>query len=285
MTRSGCVVGFLVAAVLPLILFALVPNTLTDDSTKAMLRLSTRSFACTTGGQNKGATLRLYMPIGKRLTMLARMLCQDPEVKQSFERVEAVWALPSHEVSRGLVEGQISLAFLRPERVAGLNLELVGFAPVASYPTYEAYLIGRSEKPELSPTYLLSRRIGLIQNHNSRSGFILPMKKFRELGLEPDSMRIIYAVSHAQLRQLLRSKEVDVIASYWSDKDAKEFDPKKKTRLADGISGAKWYLRAPVRSTGLRCAVATTLKRWAQGNQDSYYRKLSITNDCRNEGA
>lgn len=240
------------------------------------------SYSCTAGAHSATAKLTVYMNTETVARNLANLLCQHPIVQRQYQQVHAYWGAGDVSDITFIGKGIGDLVNTKDNIVQAFDAENThGYKRLASYSHYQAYLIGRDEKPLLTREYLLGRRIGLLDYPSSRSGHIIPMHLFRELDLREEQISIVYSHNHTGLRELLASGKVDMIASYWSQEDSERFSENYIQPIGNSdIRGSSWYLKMNGRNTDLFCALQTTLSNLAQQQQSTYFGELTYAEGC-----
>lgn len=253
---------------------------LANSSIPRLLELESQ---CTTQSGTHPDNLVLFTYTEYRAKTVMQALCEHPEISKQFGTITAYWQADEREVVQLIGKGIVDLALVKDNFVKALQSDLTyGYEVVGAYEDYSAYFISLKEKPWLTKEYLLGKRIGLLDYPTSRSGHIIPMRMFKDLGLTRDQINIVYAKSHSELRKFLSNGNVDIISSYWQKKDEERFSKNYITPLQDDISGSKWYLKLKERNTELRCSVQDILKDLTE-KQQGYYQNLTILNPCKSD--
>ncbi len=240
------------------------------------------SYTCIAGKNLSSPKLTVYMNARSVAQSLAELLCGDSVVQRQYHQVQIYWGGGDVSDITFIGKGIGDLVNTKDNIVQAFDAENThGYKRLASYGQYQAYFIGRDEKPELSREYLLGQRIGLLDYPSSRSGHIIPMHLFRELGLREDQINIVYSNSHAGLRELLANNQVDIIASYWSEEDSERFSENYIQAIGENdVRGSSWYLKMNGRNTDLYCALQGALGSLAQQQQSTYFGELSFVEGC-----
>lgn len=208
---------------------------------------------------------------------LGQNACNNPVVKRQFGSARAFWNVNDVNTIKFIGKGIADLALVKENIMAALDAEDThGYKKIARYPNYQAYFIARKEKPKLEKSYLLDKKIGLLDYPTSRSGNMLPKQILTNLGLSVDRMNIVYARSHGELRNLLLNGDVDIISSYWQREDNTNFSINYRTAIADSVSGSAWYLKLTNENSDLVCASQDLLRSIAQQQQLTYYKNLKL---------
>lgn len=207
-------------------------------------------------------------------------LCEDKQVNKQFGKVKAYWQPDEKQMFEFVGQGSADLVMIKDNFIRAFDSDITyGYREIAAYGDYNAYLIGGKEKPELTKEYLLGKRIGILDYPSSRSGHIAPMRLLKNLGLTKNQVNLNYAKSHSQLRNLLSTGQVDMISSFWSEKDNDLFSATYRTALEDSISGSKWYLKSAEKNPELKCSVQRLLQQMKE-DYDGYYGNLTLIDAC-----
>lgn len=179
-----------------------------------------------------------------------------------------------------LASDPIDLVRLRPSQYENIPFKLAGgFTAIATYPNYDSYLISIQPEVAFDKSTLALSKIGLVQSQGSASGYYLPLRYLREIGL-PDPHVTTYP-SHAELRVALQAGEIDVIASYWGADDPDVFSGYEVSRLKIGeTDGLAWYLRSSALRTQKHCEIAATLNQASKANHSEYWKNLTVVEAC-----
>lgn len=222
----------------------------------------------------------VHVPDEQLAPPLLDTLCRNPVIARQFGKVEVVWGYRIGDALEFLGKGLADLVLTNENIMQALMAEpTYNYKAILHYPAYSAFLISNKEKPELNKAYFIGKRLGLLTSPTSRSGNILPKHLLSSLGLDIDTLDIRYASSHAELRNLLASGEVDLISTYWQEEDMKNFSRNYITAISEDISGGRWYLKLAQRNTDLLCAVQQDLMLLSE-TLSGYYREVAPLWQC-----
>ena len=215
---------------------------------------------------------------------LSNTLCNNESFSKQFGEVYAHWGYTHNDFFKSLYSGDADLAFIRPQQMDTFNIQdTYGYIKIAEYRSYKSFFISRKEMPKLSQSYFLNKRIGLLSKKTSRSGFILPLQKLKELGVDIDELDIIYASSHYQLRELIKKGDVDIIASYWGEDDTSWSEEKYAVNISPDTSGSAWYIKSDKKNQPLNCILMDTLKEWSKTLTNKYFKDIAFMDVCSDE--
>lgn len=200
-----------------------------------------------------------------------------------YSSVKTEWSIRTEVLSRLIFQRHFALLQLRPDEASeagGTFSE--DYRRISYYSPYKVFLINREGPPEINDEYLSTRRIGLLRNTKSRSGYRVPMQLFRDLGLELQQLQLKYYSSHEELRLALETGDVDVISSYWDSSEKEKFPNWHRLEVGGVSEGLNWYVNKEVYADiDARCAVVNTLERVEERSGNPYFAKLSFTSDAK----
>ena len=266
---GGLTYGLLVPAVIDEATWAAAPG----------LSLPYR-VACDNGADGKQRDEHLILVSGhQQAQRLLASLCIEAGALDVG--IAAYWGLSDDDRRRLLKAGRTAVVFGRDHLVASEAVaSLQAYQEIAVYPPYASQLIAPTPI-EATRLGLSGKRIGLLRDASSRSGRLVPAAYFRAIGLQATDYRSVLADSHRELRDLLAAGEVDVIASYWGEVDARWYPDWVATQINAGVEGARWYLRPDLLGTPFSCVFQRTLVASATDNGNPYFQQLKVTaRDC-----
>lgn len=196
-----------------------------------------------------------------------------------FSVIRSQWGLDPAALAQAIAERRFDLVLPRREDSAVSEQFLSQlYQPVAYYPSYDVFLIARDHEPQLDPSYLMERRIGLLRNTNSWSGYIVPMRQFHEAGTDPARLSIRYYPGHNALRDGLDQEDVDLIGSYWNETQQERYPDWKARRIGHVAEGVTWFLARHLHDRPeILCAVVHALRSIASRSDNPYFADIRIT--------
>ncbi|CCQ10964.1 putative membrane protein [Pseudoalteromonas luteoviolacea B = ATCC 29581] len=252
-----------------------------DYSFNALPMVEQNFSQCKTELARNTQTLIGFVPVKSMAVRLSEQLCADRTVSNQYGKVIIYFGSSMTEQVEFIAKGIADVILAKDIVVSAFKVkETHNYKPLVSFKAYNAYLIALREKPQLSKSYLLDKRIGLLDYPTSRSGHILPMQQFKILGLDVDNMNIVYGNTHSELRQLLLAGKVDMISSYWQAKDGQHLSEQYITPIAENIDGTKWYFKMSANNTELACALQSVLVADAVENQSGYFSEPNTYWQC-----
>ena len=273
-----CFLIFVAAAVT--VWYAAHTHTIITDVT--LPRILQFEHSCQTPNTSNPAALRVFVPDAPTAKALVATLCASSLVSKQFGSVIGYWQTEERDILPLIGEGILDLMLMKDNFINAFGTDTTyDYDIVASYADYAANLISIREKPLITKEYLLGKRLGLLDYPTSRSGYIAPMRMLKNLDLSPQQVQLSYVKSHEELRTLLISGKVDLIASYWREEDATLLSKNYVTPLNQRISGSKWYLKMLEQNTELRCEVQAVLRHLAANTESSrYLQDIQLVNPC-----
>tara|TARA_R110002124_G_scaffold168020_2_gene335490 strand:+ start:4755 stop:5594 length:840 start_codon:yes stop_codon:yes gene_type:complete len=244
--------------------------------------LISQSLTCQTKSVKNSDILVAFITDQGMASKLLSSLCSSETINRQYGEVTVQWSHNEQEIIQYVGKGIADLALVKENVMLAFAAETTyRYQTVAQYKDYSTYLISLKEKPELTKQYLWGKRLGLLDYPSSRSGHIVPKGMLNDLGISESSMEIIYVNSHEALRDLLAAGKVDIISSFWKDKDEQRFSANYRTPIKTKVSGSKWYLKMETQNTDLICEIQTILQTLAMQTQSDYYSQLQLNaNDC-----
>lgn len=229
--------------------------------------------------RGKPAQFYIYGSGEQLVRQLAEIYCQNPAIQRLYGSVKGYWGVSDENTLQLLGKGIADLVLVKESFIHALKAEQThGYTKIATYPSYKAFFISLKEKPIVSKEYLIDKTIGLVDYPTSRSAHMIPKQVFNRLGLSLDKLKLVYASSHSNLRNMLESGEVDIISSYWGEEDKDRFYQRYTTQISDDIIGASWYLKMTGKNDQLFCAVQEALLGLGKQNDTPYFKKIEQVN-------
>ena len=232
------------------------------------------TYQCPVNGSNSSEEFLIYSLNASTSIPLAEKMCNDPEIASRFGTVRLMWGKGEEAARQHALNGTATLIYSRPHLMPAPALDVFQYQPIATYATYKSYFIGSSEAPTLDADYLRSKKIGLNVSIDSRSGNRIPRQKLRQLGLKLEDLNITYVDGHTALRKLIQKGKVDIIASYWDEKDQSWTHRENAIEISSNIDGTAWYMKNNNLTNPIRCRVAKHLANAAQGATSEYFENI-----------
>jgi hypothetical protein len=191
---------------------------------------------------------------------LAEQLCASPAISARYNRVEVSWMHRDQLDLREIVNQSYQVLLAKPELLQRLTeTHATAYASLASYQEYVSQLISIKSTPSLSNNYLAGKRLGLLDDPNSLSGYQIPKAAMQRAHIDESAVTIVFFKSHADLHRALFVGQVDVIASYSAAYFRDDHVATKRLDLQRGLSGMQWYLHPALVDTDIHCEVVRYL--------------------------
>lgn len=256
-----------------------VGQSVTKSISKNIAPIISESQVCKTASESIPLQFFIYGGGKETALKLNYLACHDVVINRQFGSVKSFWHVNDGHTLNIIGQGIADLAIIKENMFSVLSAEKThGYQKIASYPKYQSFFIARTEKPKLEKSFFIDKTIGLINYPTSRSGHIVPKQVLNELGLSLNRLDIVYAASHSELRELLSSGKVDLIASFWQEEDASLFSENYRLPISNPVSGLAWYLKLPNDNKDLICATQNMLKELSKRQSNQYYRNLELVN-------
>ncbi len=245
-----------------------------------MIETSTTCQTTATANQNQ---LIVFTPSKYVAQLLTKNLCDDKVVAKQYGSVIGYWGYRTVDSLEFVGKGIADLILAKNNIMEAFRAETTyNYQPVVGFSDYTAFFISSKEKPLITKQYFLDKKIGLLDYPTSRSGHILPKQTFKQLGLNIAQLKITYASSHNELRELLANGQVDLIASFWRENDSKRFSKNYITPISSNVAGTRWYLKMQHNNTDLLCAVQSHLLSMSKEQSFQYYQDVEPYWQCNN---
>ncbi|WP_317931908.1 hypothetical protein [Halioxenophilus sp. WMMB6] len=219
-----------------------------------------RSVSCTPpSAQPKLPRFRVLTVSNRGAKELANQLCNAPPMANRFSQIEVTWLHRDQLSARDIVDETYDLFWSRDRRVQHLvpNLEQY-YQPIVKLPSYEVAWFSLKGQPELTKEYFYQHSIGLLEDLESNSHFLLPLTQMKSLGVDLGRAKIVYYSSYYELRQAFWSGEVDLISDgLWLVKESRDRSLYWAT-IDNGSPMGHWYARQN-RDRALDCTLLTGL--------------------------
>ncbi len=233
------------------------------------------------GGDGKPA-LKVLDAVYLEGMHLLEELCEGPDLGGFFGAVEIHTAHRDTLDLRELYDNAYDLVLAKPELIDRVTQVGQSYTLVAQYPDYGSRLVSLHGIPELTRRWLQGKRLGMLDDPFSVSGYQIPKLALQRLDLG-GVPAITYYPTYTQLYQALASGEVDLIASPTLFEDDDDTLP-PGLMLAERIAGPGWYLRSALLDSGSHCQLDRRLAAISRDSTLGYLHHLHIVRLCREPG-
>ena len=229
------------------------------------------SVVCDTQSQIE-PSLVIYAEWPSKGEVFTKHICEWPQIKRRYGQVIYYWALDDIDFTVLLRSGDVALAYGRPHQFDDkIVAKTIGYTRIVSFPSYTWAFI-ETQKLNLNEAKSFAElQIGLLKGEKSRSGYLEPLTRLRQLGLRLKDLRVKYFASHNDLRTALMNGEVDVIGSYWNDELQQRF-PQAIAHFGGGVSGTAWYAQTNFLSTNVACEFQELILAMGRTSDAKYWR-------------
>jgi hypothetical protein len=204
---------------------------------------------------------RVMTPVAYFAPELADALCAQAILGAEFSRVDISWPARNSLQTNQLLDAHYQLIWNRAEVLSGLARDYQSiYAEIVRLPRYSVFLIGRQEQPQLTQTYFANKRLGLLSDQQSYSGYQLAMAALARAGISLTAEQLrLYPDRLSQYQALLRG-DVDVISGLPYNERGEPIPPESLLLIADKVSSGGWFLHRHLQSNAMRCAVIKALE-------------------------
>lgn len=200
------------------------------------------------------------MPTGAQA--LATALCKHPVMKRHFDRVSITWRKRSLPTTEELLSGQFDLIWNRENVLKSRSIHLENlYTDIGQTPKYSVFWVTTRQDFTRSDAWFAERRIGLLSNTMSQSGYLLPVQDITEHGIKMATLTIAQYPNYLQLSEALISGSVDLIPSFDTSLADNIDQPLFFHAIQEDLPSGTWFMRTSLASQGaIVCAVADGLQ-------------------------
>lgn len=237
---------------------------LTQDKLKPLTLGSYQSYQCRTGAVDKEKPVyRILTVLHKRAEELANTLCQSDVMREYYSGVDIQWMKRSQLSARQIVEEDFDLLWGRNRQAQGLVPNFSQYyQPLLHLPDYKVFWFSLNENPQANADYFRGKHIGLLEDMQSNSHFLLPLNHLKSLGVSLSDVKITYYTNYFMLEDAFWRGDIDLMSDgHWLPESS---DGKTLYReLIDGNSSmGNWYVRVN-RHVQTDCRVLAALKEFS----------------------
>ncbi|WP_439135084.1 hypothetical protein, partial [Pseudomaricurvus sp.] len=194
---------------------------------------------------------------------LARSLCESSAMALHYGGVNIQWLPRADLTAKHIVEERFDLFWSRDQRVQGLVPRFNQYyESIFELPHYQVLWFSRQEIPSLTPEYFYQRSIGLLEDMESYSHFLMPLNQLKTLGVDVSRLKITYFPNYYLLQQAFWNGDVDLISDgAWLQSNAG--DRSLYSQLIDDHAAmGRWYVRRN-RPDGIDCDLLQGLQNYS----------------------
>lgn len=266
--------------------FSIIFAVLSSDYNLTLKPIPTRDYnkhQCLTGNTSSQETLKILDLFVLNTDELAEHLCLNKIVKRHYKSVEVSWIQRDQFDLRRIFNLEYDLLFTKPELLLRIEpKEMTSYVPIASHTDYLSQLISLSSVPELTTEYFKGKRLGLIDDPNSLSGYQIPRSALFRHKVDESAYSVQSYKSHHDLHYALYSHQVDIIASFSSlNRDVGSLPKTYQLDIGTPLPGPKWYLHPALIDQAIHCGISQELAWFSKNSSSPYIKDLSIVRDCQ----
>ncbi len=186
----------------------------------------------------------IYMPTNIYVKELAQQLCHSVLLNSQYQTVSVSWQPRRLLSSEALIKQNYKLMLNREYAMAGLLPNWQTFyTAMLQIPSYEVYWFAHQDNFALNYAYLKDKRIGLLEDKNSESGYLAPLSALSQQGLDLASLDIHFYPNRELVINDFLANKLDVITSVAQAEAFYTWPASRKQRLI--ASGrVTWYVSA-----------------------------------------
>lgn len=222
---------------------------------------------------------------------VADALCSSPQMGEKFDRVEISWVSRDRVDRRRLFEQYYQLVIAKPELLQRTRINGVSpYTAIANYADYSSQFIAFGKAPALNDDYFRGKKLGLLDDPNSLSGFQIPKSALKRAAIDESIFQVLVYKTHYELYRALFMKEVDLIASFkWSGPEniLTEHMPKvanarplQSLPLEERIPGPRWFLHPGLVDSSIHCHVLNALGDFSRKAKAPYLKDIQVSRSC-----
>ncbi|MGF1700484.1 hypothetical protein L4D09_09245 [Photobacterium makurazakiensis] len=193
---------------------------------------------------------------------LANQFCQLSELENTFSQITVSWLPRGTLEPAAILEQEYELMWGRKTHLAGLAPQYSDYyQSIKSLPSYDVFFLSHEPLAKLTRDTFISKRIGLLDDNYSQSGFQIPINTFRQLGLSIESLNIKHYQSRKALHHAFSQQEVDIITANSYSPKLYRYQAPYKLRIASNISSGAWFINKQLISPELKAIIRQYLDR------------------------
>ncbi|WP_299595369.1 hypothetical protein [uncultured Microbulbifer sp.] len=225
-------------------------------------------YRCDTGeGERAGAAsnapvYRILLVSSTGARAIADRLCSEPGIQQHYRGIEVSWRPRGQLSAEQILSEDYDLIWSRDHTMAGVVPEYGDYyEPLLRYDHYRVYWFSRGAPPEVSREYFHGKRIGLLNDKQSHTLYLLPLASLKEAGIDFTSENLIYFDDAASLYRAFARDELDLVSG--GDYLDEDMDVSfSRTLISGDVTAATLFVRK-TRVTGVDCLVAEAFDSFA----------------------
>ncbi|MGL5028328.1 MAG: hypothetical protein ACRC6P_20475 [Shewanella oncorhynchi] len=233
-------------------------------------------FQCQTAAKTSLASFNIYMPVSRFATELALRACQSSILAEYYSQVTVSWQPRNSITPQILLNEEFGLIWSRERTMLAMLPNFYEYYQVLEHsPRYSVYWLSLKDKPILTPAYFAGKTLGIFEDTNSQTNYLLPLDSLKKAGISLPAEQFKRYTDRASLYQAFINGKVDLITSPKWMTNGKEMDENHRLLIAENLPTGTWYARRGLLDNPrLRCellVVMTSLKAfYLQINPDPF---------------
>lgn len=212
---------------------------------------------CQTGKPAEGPRLSILLVAPQQASEIATRLCQSPHVSQQFSTVDVSWKPRTQLTSQELITETYDVIWSREHVLNGLvpNFDQ-HYDPLLHFDQYSVYWLSLQSTPVLTTEYFQGKRVGLLDDKNSHTHYLLPLESLHRAGIDAQSLELVRFEETLNLYQSFQTGDIDLItggATYTSP------SPVYSTLIEDDAIAASFFVRRALADSAVRCEIVQAI--------------------------
>lgn len=201
------------------------------------------SYSCKVKNTSGKKHFHIYMPTNWQVEEFAQTLCDTLLAKQSFETVTVSWQPREMLSTEQLLSDNYALFLNRDYALSGLLPNWDDFyTAILSLPSYQISWFSHQDNMQLSANSLKNKRIGLLEDKRSESGYLAPMSELKQFGHGLNNAQLVFYPNRESLVNDFLAEKLDIIPSVGHHGQLKRWPASKTQPLQHVSSTLSWYL-------------------------------------------
>lgn len=222
-------------------------------------------FQCQTAANRSLANFNIYMPVSRFASELALRACQSSTLAEHYSAVTVSWQPRNTITPQILLDEEFDLIWSRERTMLAMLPNFYKYYQVLEHsPHYSVYWLSLKDKPMLTPAYFAGKTLGIFEDTNSQTNYLLPLDSLKKAGISLPAEQFKRYNDRASLYQAFITGQVDLITYPKWLPNGQEIDEHHRLLIDDNLPTGTWYARRKLLDNPrLRCellAVMTSLK-------------------------
>lgn len=201
------------------------------------------SYSCHVKQALGDDTFQIYTPTNWQATQLADELCSHTLSNTAYKNVSISWQPRDSLTPQDLIFNKFDLIWHRKTALRGLfpNWEEY-YQDVLSLPNYSVHLYARSTLTDFSPGIFANKRIGLIDDKSSYSGYLILMETLMKQGVSLDDQQVVQYTNRQQMINDFLNQKIDFIPASEFHPELSHWPKNQTIPLATDVSMGQWFM-------------------------------------------